>query len=165
MGKIEDTIYENYRQAIADGDFEQAKKAAEFGQILQSFIESNNFRDYHTHKVPTSKLMGKFFSPFSYKYDPERGIVELDSSVISLTASENKLFYLFSMNESKGKDIKVVSALQICKYMWGGNVNQGALRIAIYRLRKKIEPDANNPQVILSFPSKGYVFLGNKVSE
>lgn len=164
MGKLEDTIYENYRKALEQGDFDQAKKATELGRVIREYVDNNGFKDYSGMKMPASQILGKFFNPLPYTYSPERGTITLDSSVITLTDSENKLFYLFSQNETKGKDIKVITKQQICEHMWDGQPNKpSALRIAIYRLRKKIEPDPDNPQILINLPPKGYIFLGNKL--
>lgn len=163
MGKLEDTIYENYRQAIAEGDFEQARMATELGKYLREYIDLKHFKDYNTLKVPASQIIGSYFNPFPYSYDPEKGVVKLDTSVITLTETENRLFYLFSKNETKGTDIKVVTKKEIANHLWGTDEYQkSALRLAIFRLRKKIEPDPNNPQILISLPPRGYIFLGNK---
>lgn len=166
MGKIEESIYENYRQAISNGDFLQAKKAAQLGQIFKTFANEYSFFDFNSYKVPTSQIIGRYFNPFPYTYDPASGTIELETSVITLTEAENKLFYLFSLNETKGKKIKIISKNAIYSHMWGEiKPKKGALRIAIHRLRKKIEPDPLHPQIIISLPPRGYIFLGNKINE
>lgn len=165
MGKIEDVIYENYKKSIEDGDLEQASKAVEFAGILKNKIESEGFVDYNSMKVPASRVLGGFFNPLPYKYDPENGVVELPTSAIVLTPSENKLFYLFSNNETRGKDVRIITNEDIAEHMWGQESHcNGAIRIAVYRLRKKLEPDPENPQTLVSLPARGYIFLGNKVT-
>jgi DNA-binding winged helix-turn-helix (wHTH) protein len=166
MGKIEETIYENYKKSIFEGNYDQAKKAAELGHILKAKIDTEDFQDFDTLKVPISRFIGKYFNPFPYRYDEEQGIIELSTGVITLTGSENKLFSLFSANETKGKDVKIVTKRQISLFVWGEQrVGSTLIRISIMRLRKKIEPDAKNPQILLSIPRKGYIFLGNKVDQ
>lgn len=164
MGKIEEVIYENYKRAIVEGNYDQARKAAEIGQILKSKIETEDFMDFDTLKVPITHFIGKYFNPFPYKYDESQGIIELSSGVIPLTESEGKLFSLFSQNETQGKNVKIVSKYQISQFVWGiEKAKSSLIRISIMRLRRKIEPDINCPQILLSVPRKGYIFLGNKV--
>lgn len=164
MGKIEEVIYENYKRAIVEGNYDQARKAAEIGQILKSKIETENFLDFDSLKVPITHFIGKYFNPFPYKYDESQAIIELATGVITLTESENKLFSLFSQNETQGKNVKIVTKNQISQHVWGvEKVKSSLIRISIMRLRKKIEPDVKNPQILLSIPRKGYIFLGNKV--
>jgi len=164
MGKIEDLIYENYKKAIAEGDFDQARRAVDLGKVLKTKVETENFIDYGSLKVPVSSVLGSHFNPLPYKYDPLQGLVELSSTSILLSEIENKLFLLFSQNETQGKLIKIVTKNQIARHLWGSEgYSSSAIRINILRLRKKIEPDLKNPQILLSVPSMGYVFLGNKI--
>lgn len=164
MGKIEEIIFENYKRAILEGNYEQARRAVELGKILKTKIEREQFIDYDSLKVPTTKIIGKYFNPFPYKYYPAQGIVELTSGIITLTKTENKLFYLFSQNETKGKNIKIVTKRQLSLHMWGKKtVSDNLIRINIFRLRKKVEPDYSQPQILSSLPHGGYIFLGNKV--
>lgn len=166
MGKIEEVIYENYKRAILEQNFDQANKAVELGKILKIKIETDEFLDYDSLKVPTTKIIGKFFNPYPYKYYPIQGTVELASGVITLSSTENKLFSLFSQNETRGKQVKVVTKRQISTHMWGEpEVADNRIRINIFRLRKKIEPDFTNPQILINYPSGGYLFLGNKVEQ
>lgn len=163
MGKIEETIYENYKTAIINGNYDQARKAVELGKVLKDKIDNDSFIDYDSLKIPITKIIGKHFNPFPYKYDQIQGIIELASGAITLTETENRLFHLLSQNETKGKSIKIITRYQISRHLWGKAVSASLVRLTIYRLRKKIEPDANNPQIILSLANKGYLFLGNKV--
>ena len=45
--------------------------------------------------------------------------------------------------------------------MWGSEYRNDAtiLRVTIYRLRQKIEPDLGNPTFIRNEPGVGYVFM------
>lgn len=157
-------IFENYKKAIIDGNFDQAKRAAKLGKILKSKIETENFIDYESLKVPITQIIGKHFNPFPYKYHPIQATIELATGLIILTRQENKLFSLFSQNETRGKSIKIITKKAISQHMWGSDYAPPALvRINIFRLRAKIEPDPKNPQILISLPHKGYIFLGNKV--
>ena len=139
MGKIEEIIYENYKKSIEIGDFDQAKRAIELAQALKSKIEVEGFLDYDSLKIPGSLVLGTFFNPLPYRYNPLDGIIELSTTVITLTKSENKLFKLFSQNESKGKNIVILTKEDISKHLWGDTASTpSAIRLAILRLRKKI---------------------------
>ena len=49
-------------------------------------------------------------------------------------------------------------------YLWGNeSISKNAVRIAIKRLRLKIEPDIKSPQMLISVYNKGYIFLGKRV--
>ena len=164
MGKIEEVIYENYKKAITGGDYDQARRAVELGKVLKNKIDLEQFIDYDSLKVPITQIIGKHFNPFPYKYHEIQGVIELTTVVITLTEQENKLFGLFSRNETKGKSIKVVTKQLIAQHMWGKEfVANSLIRINIWRLRKKIEPDITYPQLLISLPERGYIFLGNKV--
>ena len=64
MGKIEEVIYENYKKAIIDGDYDQAKRATELGKILKAKIEAENFVELRHNSVnhpypPLNRVTGK----------------------------------------------------------------------------------------------------------
>lgn len=164
MGKIEDIIFQNYKRALSDGNLDQARKALELATNLKDKVDNHAFIDYDSLKVPTSMVLGQFFNPLPYKYFREKGIVELSTSVIHLTTGENRLFSLFADNQSRGKQICIVTKRQIALHMWGKpQTSSSAIRIAIHRLRCKIEMDPKNPQVLISLSGSGYAFLGNEV--
>lgn len=164
MGKIEEIIFANYKFAMENGDYDQAGKAMELATLLKTKVEIEGFRDYEGLRAPTSLIIGQFFNPFPYKHNYKDAIVELESTVIKLTQAENKLFFLFSQNETFGTNVRIISKDDIKDYLWRDEeVVPSAVRIAVMRLRKKIEIDHQNPQIILNHHSNGYIFLGKKV--
>ena len=165
MGKIEEVILENYRSAIKEGDYDQAKMAVELATQLKNKIDTNGFKDYDSLKLPNAMVLGEFFTPLSYIYDSEAGVVELEGSSIILSKSENKLFKVLEENRSFGKNINIVTKNMLSRLVWDKEkVSNNLIRIAIHRLRKKIEVEPNSPQILLSIPGKGYIFLGNRTS-
>ena len=166
MGVIEDTIFENYRRSISKGNIKQAKLAVDLASDLVKKVEGGGFLDYkcRTQRKNASMDRKNVFKPFPYSYYPREGVVVINNSAINLSYSENKLFYLLSNNESSGTSINIISKEHIIDFMWRGRVvTKAALRTAIQRVRRKIETDAGKPQIIISFYSKGYIFLGNRI--
>jgi DNA-binding winged helix-turn-helix (wHTH) protein len=166
MGTIEEIIFANYKKAMESGDFDQARKALELASVLKTKVEIEGFVDYQSLKAPASLMLGQFFNPFPYKYNYKDRIVELESTVIKLTNNENKLFALFSQNETSGTSIKVIYKKDIKNFLWRNKeVAPSAVRIAILRLRQKIEMNPKSPQIIISYQNSGYLFLGKKVDK
>ena len=118
MGKIEDIIFDNYRNAIVEGNLHQAQKAVELAKILRSKIELEGFSDYPAEAKSPVIPQNSFFEPFIYKYYPENNYVLIDNAGIFLTPSENKLFYLFSANETAGNEFKIISKTMIRAHLW-----------------------------------------------
>lgn len=165
MGKIEEIIFENYKHSIEIGNLDQAKKALELANALKQKIESENFNDYDSLKVPSSMVLGKYFNPFPYTYNYKKGLVKLENSVILLTGKENELFNIFSNNQTSGIQINILTKQELINKLWGKkNISKNALRILVHRLRKKIELDHKHPRIIVNLHNKGYVFLGKYIT-
>jgi len=166
MGKIEDSILENYKKALSDGNISQAKKSVELAGVLKNMVESQNFTDYEDRISSSTVIISTFYEPFLYSYNSKYGIVKINKSIINLTKSENKIFYLFSLNETFGTNIKIVRNYDIKSFVWPDkSVSHGAIRILLKRLRRKIEPNPDKPQIIISFNKKGYIFVAKKLHE
>ena len=165
MGNIEDSIYKNYRKAIEEGRLDQAKKSIEIARYLREKIELESFIDYSLELSTKTFIIENTFEPIPYRYYPDQGIVVIKKSAINLTSGENRLFYLFSANESSFDNTNIISRSELKKYMWGDNATKQAVRLAVKRLRDKIEPDKNNPQMIISVYNKGYIFIGKRISD
>ena len=164
MGVVEETLFENFRKALAAGNVDQAKKAVDLVKELKQRIERDGFIDYNNKTGQSFPIMGSFFDCSPYRYYPNKGIIVIDNFAVNLTFSENKLFYLFSQNESNGGNINIITTQQVKNYMWEqASVTNNAVRIAISRLREKIEPQSPTPQIIINVYSKGYVFLGRRI--
>ncbi len=164
MGQIEDTIYKNYKFALSEGNIDQAKKAVALAKELKNKTEIEGFLDYPSDNGVTIPIIGKLFEPFPYRYYEQEGVVVIGNSAIHLTNSENKLFYLFSQNETYADTIRLVTKDIIKNYLWqNAEVSYNSVRIAILRLRTKIEHDFKNPQLIIGIYARGYIFLGKRI--
>ncbi len=165
MGKIEESIVDNYKKALREGDVLQARKSVELARTLRALIEEDSYKDYEITPNSASIMVGSVFTPVPYKYDKENGIIVIRNSAISLTVSENRLLSLFSQNETFEDNIKIVKKEDIKYFMWPEKkVTDNAVRIIIKRLRKKIESNPLTPQVILNYNKKGYVFVAKMIS-
>ncbi len=83
-------------------------------------------------------------------------IVKKENEVLKLTVTEYNLLSLLAKNEGK-----VLTHQYLLKEVWGpGYVNQSQyLRVFIAQLRKKIEKDANRPEIIITESGIGYRFV------
>jgi hypothetical protein len=164
MGIIEDTIFTVYREAIASGNMEQAEHAVDLVRKLREKIDVYGFDDPINPELERIALAGTFFEPFPYRYEHENGIVVFRNTAILLTRTENHLFSLFAEFETQGTDIKPITHTAIKKHMWNEKkVTGNALRIAIKRIREKIELNKDNPQILINHYNHGYLFLGKRI--
>jgi len=87
--------------------------------------------------------------------------VTLDNEPLKLTATEYSLLTLLAKNDGK-----VLTHQYILKQIWGPGYTQQSqyLRVFVGQLRKKIEPNPNNPKFILTESGIGYRFC-TKVEE
>ncbi|MBM6629517.1 response regulator transcription factor [Mammaliicoccus vitulinus] len=83
--------------------------------------------------------------------------VVIDNEKVNLTSREYDLLMYFIKNTNK-----VVTKSQIYEHVWGYSisVDDNTLMVHIRTLRKKIEDDANNPQLIQTVRGKGYIYRG-----
>jgi DNA-binding response OmpR family regulator len=165
MGIIEDSIFTIYKKALEEGNMDQAEKAVELMQNLREKVEIHGFQDYSLKDDMTISV-GSFYNPFPYRFYEEESIVVLEKTAIRLTPLECKLFKLFTDNETSGIEVKPVAYKKIKEHLWEGkDVSSTALRLAIIRLRQKIELNPKYPQIIINFYKRGYLFLGKRVTE
>lgn len=166
MGIIEDSIYKNYKKSLQEGNIDQAKLAVELASALREKIERLGFIDFSVKSDPAPINIGSFFNPFPYRYYPKQAVVVLNQSAINLTKTENKLFSIFSDNESHGVEIKIVSRQTIRQLLWPTKqITACLIRVTVRRLRLKIELDSSKPQMIINFYDKGYIFLGKRIAD
>ena len=85
--------------------------------------------------------------------------VKRNNELLKLTATQYALLLLFAKNEGK-----VLTHQYILKEVWGpGYADQlQYLRVFVAQLRKKIETDANRPQMIVTESGVGYRFAANE---
>ncbi|UEG51014.1 response regulator [Ferruginibacter lapsinanis] len=83
-------------------------------------------------------------------------VVKKNDEIVKLTVTEYNLLSLFAKNEGK-----VLTHQYLLKEVWGpGYINQSQyLRVFIAQLRKKIEADANRPEIIVTESGIGYRFV------
>jgi two-component system KDP operon response regulator KdpE len=81
--------------------------------------------------------------------------VSIDGEPIKLTATEYSLLILLAKNDGK-----VLTHQYILKQIWGPGytLQSQYLRVFVGQLRKKIEPNSNNPKFILTESGIGYRF-------
>ncbi len=80
--------------------------------------------------------------------------VIVDGVSFGMTPTESKLLHILM---SRAGELQSSEYLQ--QRLWAqGAVVEGALRINIYRLRQKIEPDPKNPKYLITHHGRGYVF-------
>lgn len=89
--------------------------------------------------------------------NPPRAEVRCDGEIIDLTPTEQKL--LFYLVQNRGR---LLSFEQILKHVWGFEYTdeKGYVRLYIWRLRQKIEPEPDTPRYILTGHGIGYRFEG-----
>jgi len=82
------------------------------------------------------------------------------AGVVKLSATEAKLLYHLVRNAGQTLPLDVLVAK-----IWGWADESGpeALRVAIYRLRRKVEPNPRNPRYILTDREVGYRFVAYRI--
>jgi two-component system KDP operon response regulator KdpE len=131
----------------------------------------NDANDYLTKPFRTGELLARIRSSIRNSDVPEEKAkiiigdlsidfksrtVKKDDEIIKLTATEYTLLSLLAKNEGR-----VLTHQYILNQVWGpGNADQSqSLRVFIAQLRKKIENDYNNPELILTESRVGYRFV------
>jgi len=130
----------------------------------------NGANDYLTKPFRTGELLARIRTAIRQKQttnqfqklefdnlmiDLTSRIVKISNDPIKLTATEYSLLTLLAKNEGK-----VLTHHYILKQIWGpSNTEQSQyLRVFIGQLRKKIEPNPNNPKFIITESGIGYRF-------
>lgn len=136
-------------------------------EAINSFAEDYVTKPFRPREVVArvrkvfSRYASQVFSPevvtriderLSFDFTHQQVIVV--DKIVKLTPTENKLMHIFYMHQGK-----VLSGEFLQRRIWPrGAVVDGALRINIFRLRKKIEVDAKYPQYLQTIRGKGYRF-------
>lgn len=83
-------------------------------------------------------------------------IVKVNNEEVKLTQTEFNLLAILAKNEGK-----VLTHQYLLKEIWGKNYSEQTqyLRVFVAQLRKKIEKDANHPEMILTESGIGYRFI------
>jgi DNA-binding response OmpR family regulator len=109
---------------------------------LKHLISKNNMPDLNTFQK---------YGPFYFNSSTHT--VKYNDKLINLTNSEFLLLQHLAVNHKK-----VVTYSSIAENIWGNNYpgSEKAIRVYIRQLRKKIETDPNNPEIILTESKIGY---------
>lgn len=136
----------------------------------------NGANDYLTKPFRTGELLARIRTALrqvqnktqiqtlefdNLKIDLTARIVTLDNEIVKLTATEYSLLVLLAKNDGR-----VLTHQFILKNIWGPGytLQSQYLRVFVGQLRKKIEPNVNNPRFILTESGVGYRFCA-KVEE
>ncbi len=93
---------------------------------------------------------------------PEQQTVWKNGAVVPLTRTEYGVLFFLMRNAGR-----TVSPGQILRDVWGEEFDEDVdlVRVAICRLRSKIESDPGKPELVKTRPGFGYVFAGDTGSE
>jgi two-component system, OmpR family, KDP operon response regulator KdpE len=82
--------------------------------------------------------------------------VRVAGQIVKLTATEYEILRILVLHAGR-----VVTQRQLLKEVWGPNAMEQTqyLRVYIGQLRKKLERDASQPELILTEPGVGYRFI------
>jgi two-component system KDP operon response regulator KdpE len=139
---------QNIIKALDSDASDYLTKPFRTGELLariRAFIRNSD-----VHEEASTITIGDLFIDFKTR------IVKKDNETVKLTATEYTLLSLLIKNEGR-----VLTHQYILNQVWGpSNVDQSqSLRVFIAQLRKKIENDHNNPELILTESRVGYRFV------
>lgn len=137
-------------------------------EIIKSL--DNGANDYLTKPFRTGELLARIRTALrqtqlvntvqklnfsNLNIDLTNRTVTLDKESVKLTATEYSLLTLLAKNDGR-----VLTHQFILKNIWGPGYTDQAqyLRVFVAQLRKKIEPNPNNPKFILTESGIGYRF-------
>lgn len=85
-------------------------------------------------------------------FNPQTQEVSLKNKLIALTRTESTILYQLMLNQGK-----VVSISDLSRAIWGSEYGAtDSIKVYIYQLRHKLEPNPSHPRIILSKPRLGY---------
>lgn len=92
--------------------------------------------------------------------DLTRHVVKRGDDEVRLTATEYKLLSYLAVNAGR-----VLTHTQILEQVWGAGYEMETqyLRVYISQLRRKLDPDSENPSMILTEPGVGYRFMADEM--
>ncbi len=107
----------------------------------------------HRRRAPEREIV---FVCGRLRIDRESHEVAIGESPVRLTPTEYAILELLARNSGK-----IVTRDRILREVWGpsGDAEEGNLRVYISSLRKKIESDPVNPELLLTEPGVGYRLL------
>ncbi len=116
---------------------------------LMARVRANLRRSSEHGELPSSLIFGDLKIDFSMRR------VELADKIIALTPTEFALLSELALQEGK-----VVVPADLLRAVWGPSYidDVSLLRTAVWRLRRKLEPDAEQPKYVVTVPRVGYTF-------
>jgi len=92
--------------------------------------------------------------------DLSRHMVKRGEDEVRLTATEYKLLAYLATNAGR-----VLTHTQILEHVWGPGYESETqnLRVYVSQLRRKLDPDSAQPQMITTEPGVGYRFIADEV--
>ena len=108
---------------------------------------------YNLLKTEANKSQEKLINHYIYSYQSSTITDKNSERVIFLTEMENKFMHFLSKNK------KAVEKKKILSEVWGHNyeLDTHTLESLVYRLRRKLELDPQNPTIIISKKNKYYL--------
>jgi DNA-binding response OmpR family regulator len=94
-----------------------------------------------------------------FRLDPSaRLLLRADGTTVKLTNLEFRLLHFMMLNQNQ-----VLTGVLIVERVWGysWHGDSSVLKNVIYRLRRKLEPDPQNPSYLKTIPGEGYMFRPN----
>lgn len=98
--------------------------------------------------------VSRILSTGNLSVDPTTHQVSLEGRPVAVTSTEFAL--LQTLMEHAGQ---IVRTNTIMARVWGYTVSEDLLRVTVYRLRRKLEPDPKQPRYIHTIPSVGFMVL------
>jgi len=94
--------------------------------------------------------------------DLARHIVKRGQEEVRLTSTEHKLLAYLATNAGR-----VLTHTQILRHVWGPGYEDETqnLRVYVSQLRRKLDPDSVQPQMITTEPGVGYRFIADEVQD
>ena len=128
---------------------------------LLARIKANARRIPAANDVSTSSALPvheKTFLFHDFKYDGAKLSLTREGQVVDLTSGECELLQIFLNSQGRA-----LSREYLFKQTRGDNFDSydRAVDIAVTRLRKKLDDDPSNPEIIKTIRGTGYMFIAN----
>jgi len=135
-------VYKGFEEGAVD----YIKKP--FDPMELAYRVSAHIKDNRSHSYRDGRI--------SINFDTAE--IWINDKLIRLTAREYDLLLFFIHNKNQ-----ILSKDQLYENVWGfeTSVDDNTLMVHIRTLRKKIEIDSQNPKIIKTVRSKGYIFKGD----
>ena len=116
---------------------------------LMARVRGNLRRASDRGDLPPSMTFGDLTIDFSMRR------VEIGAEIIALTPTEFALLSELALNQGQ-----VVLPADLLRAVWGPSYLEDVslLRTAVWRLRRKLEPDTETPRYVVTVPRVGYTF-------